>query len=77
MTGHPTDPRIVWLRKRNGPDVGTRLLWPPGWTARFIPQLEVLDETGNVVLTEGYEPQGGCVVGSGPDVLMLDAVPVR
>lgn len=39
------------------------LVWPPGYLARFNPQLEVLNEKAKVVFRQGDVVQGGCVKG--------------
>jgi hypothetical protein len=36
------------------------LAWPLGYSARFTPRLELLDENGDVVGREGDELTGGC-----------------
>ena len=43
--------------------------WPAGYRARFNPNLEVLDESGNVVIREGDAVSGAC--GNNPDTGML------
>ena len=37
------------------------LVWPGGYTAQFDPDLEILDERGNLVLRAGDFVDGGCV----------------
>lgn len=39
------------------------IIWPPGFTARFDPDLRVLDASGTVVLSKGDQITGGCVAG--------------
>lgn len=58
LHGSPTEPRVVWM---TFPD-GTRreLAWPLGYSARFTPELELLDETGLVVAREDSVVTGGC-----------------
>lgn len=46
-SGHP-----IWA-ERNGQAYAIE--WPPGFTARFAPQLEVLDRTGAVLVREGQD----------------------
>lgn len=55
LTGSPNDPRLVWM-------MGGRaeLEWAVGYSARFTPQLELLDQKGVVVGREGTELTGGC-----------------
>jgi hypothetical protein len=76
LTGNPTDPRVTWIE-----GFGNRgeIVWPPGYTARFAPALEVLDASGKVVYREGDEVQGGCAVGppDDPPSLLLILPPRR
>jgi hypothetical protein len=48
LHGSAADPRVAWLVN----DLGTRVdvVWPPGYRARFNPNLEVLDASGVVLL---------------------------
>jgi len=64
LRGDPNDPRVAW-----GEGFGNRgeLVWPPGFVARFAPDLEVLDRNGNVFLREGDILPGGCAVGGADD----------
>jgi hypothetical protein len=63
ITGDPADPRLAWLAEDSG---GRReVIWPPGYTARFTPKLEILDENGAVAFRDGDRVRGGCV--TGPD----------
>jgi hypothetical protein len=51
LTGAIDDPHVTWFERR-----GRRVqdvVWPPGYVARFRPDLEVLDPTGSVVAREG------------------------
>ncbi len=44
-----------------GPDgARTELGWPLGYSVRFEPDLELLDERGRVVASEGSLVTGGC-----------------
>ncbi|HXX60012.1 MAG TPA: hypothetical protein VEI48_01830 [Candidatus Sulfotelmatobacter sp.] len=58
LHGSAADPRVAWLVN----DLGTRLdvVWPPGYLARFTPNLEVLDGNGVVVLKAGGVVTGVC-----------------
>jgi hypothetical protein len=53
---------VTWLV-----DVSTggrgEIVWPPGFTARFDPDLAVLDASGKVVYRAGDHIDGGCVAG--------------
>lgn len=63
LAGDPADPRIAWLEPfGGGTDSTFGLLWPPGYAARFDPDLEVTDEGGRVVLRAGDFVDGACVV---------------
>jgi hypothetical protein len=68
LTGHPADPRVAWLRSPAGRHDA---VFPPGFTARFSPRLEVLDPTGKVVGREGDDIDGGCVTGPNADGPLL------
>jgi hypothetical protein len=58
LHGSATDPRLVWM---TWPDNGRiELAWPVGYSARFTPQLELLDDSGHVVGREGTYVTGGC-----------------
>jgi hypothetical protein len=62
LTGDPSDPKVVWLATPSG---RRDVLFPPGFTARFTPRLEVLNGNGDVVAREGTVVTGGCVTGTG------------
>ena len=58
LHGSPTDQRLVWM---TFPDGNRReVAWPLGYSARFTPDLELLDETGKVAGREGTLVTGGC-----------------
>lgn len=61
--GDEADPRLAWLVARTGREF--LLVWPPGWSARFDPKLEVLDQGGRVRLRQGDRIQGVCPKGPG------------
>jgi hypothetical protein len=60
LVGDAHDPRLAWLVIQ-----GKRvdIIWPPRYTARFTPDLEVLDESGTVVFRSGDRISGGCAAG--------------
>jgi hypothetical protein len=63
LDGSPTDPELAWM---TGPDGSRhRLVWRPGFSARFAPALEVLDDHGVVVAHEGTRIVGGCAMPNG------------
>jgi hypothetical protein len=66
LTGSPNDPRLAWLSTSEGRRV--ELVWPPGYGARFAPDLEVLNESGSVVFRAGDVVDGGCVKGPPDDL---------
>jgi hypothetical protein len=69
LAGSPTDPRVAWLVGSQG---GRKeIVWPPGFTARFDPDLAVLDASGKVVYRAGDRPGGGCVIGSSDSPLLI------
>lgn len=58
LHGAPDDPRLAWMIRSNG--TRTELAWPVGFSAHFTPTLQVLDDRGRVVASEGSIVQGGC-----------------
>lgn len=60
LAGSPLDPRIAW---EEGFGNRGEIIWPPGFSARFKPRLEVIDPSGAVVFREGDRMPGGCAVG--------------
>ena len=65
LVGDPADPRIVWLTDAEGRR--RDLIWPPGYTARFAPELQVIDRSGTVVFVGGERIDGGCTAGGVDD----------
>ncbi|MDP2324411.1 MAG: hypothetical protein Q8N51_10320 [Gammaproteobacteria bacterium] len=55
--GDPADSRVAWLIVGNQQ---VDIVWPPGYRARFVPGLEILDPAGRVILREGDPVTGGC-----------------
>lgn len=60
VTGDPKDPRIAWLLFQG--KERREAIWPPGFTARFVPKLEVLNPMGQVVLRDGDAVLEGCLL---------------
>jgi hypothetical protein len=58
LAGDPSDPRLAWLVQPGGQRLD--VVWPPGFTARFVPTLEILDAAGDVVFRAGDPVDGGC-----------------
>ena len=78
LHGSPTDAHVAWLDGEQvvGPlgepeVVRLEIVWPAGYLARFDPNLEILDENGNVVMREGDTVTGDCGGGGGLDVVYL------
>jgi hypothetical protein len=69
LRGSPNDPRVAWLENKLGGQSRTEVTWPAGYRARFSPNIEILDENGNVVLREGDAVTGAC--GNNPDTGMI------
>ncbi len=69
LAGSHTDPRLAWMVDSQG---GRHdIVWPRGFTARFDPDLAVLDASGKVVYRAGDKIDGFCVRGEGRPVLIL------
>lgn len=69
LRGSPADERITWLENRSSGD-RIEAVWPPGYSARFSPELEVFDATGRLVYTEGASITGACTTDQDNTVLM-------
>ncbi len=69
LTGSAEDPRVTWLVNVSGKRID--ILWPRGFSARFDPDLEVLDASGTVVYRAGDRIHGGCVQGEPNDPLLI------
>lgn len=70
LHGSPDDPRLTWMVTMDG--TRAELAWPVGFSARFAPELELLDAQGRVVAKEGSSVAGGCLVSHDPDVYLVD-----
>lgn len=71
LTGDPHDPRVAWLKTEPTGSAASGagrldVVFPPGFSARFDPGLEILDPAGRVVASEGDPINGGCDTGGGP-----------
>jgi hypothetical protein len=74
LAGGPFDPRVAWLKF---PDKEVPLVWPPGWEARFAPDLEILNSDGKVVLKAGDQIADVCFKGpeeNPPAVMMVGPI---
>ena len=69
LHGSQLDPRVAWLM-RDGRR--TELIWPTGYTARFVPRLQILDASGRVVFVEGEHIKGACTAIDGMLTLRAD-----
>jgi hypothetical protein len=67
LAGDPGDPWVAWLEDVNSSGVVTRInvAWPPGSTARFVPDLEVVNSDGRVLMRAGDRVTGACVGAGG------------
>jgi hypothetical protein len=65
LVGDAGDPRVAWLEMRG--DGRHEIVWPPGFSARFTPDLEVLDASGKVAFRAGDKISGGCTAGPNDD----------
>lgn len=65
LAGSPADPRVAWLEF--GDEGRREILWPPGFTAQFTPELEILDASRTVVFRAGDAISGGCTAGPADD----------
>ena len=76
LHGDLDDPRVTWLV---GVDGGGRrdIVWPPGSTAQFTPNLVVLGVDGDVVATEGDFVNGGCLTSLPGDILLIPPNAIR
>jgi hypothetical protein len=67
LHGDADDPRVTWVVERGRRE---EIIWPPGYTAQFTPNLVVLDADGDIVAIEGAHVDGACV-GGPPDHFLL------
>lgn len=58
LHGSFADSRLVWMTDPHGSRI--ELAWPNGYSARFSPKLELLDERSRLVGGEGSLISGGC-----------------
>ena len=73
LAGSPTDPRLAWTVDPTGGR--HEIVWPPGFTARFDPDLAILDASGKVVFRAGDPINGGCATNlEGSPLLIVPAL---
>ena len=66
LRGDPADPRVTWLEFPHG---RTEIVWPRGYSARFVPRLEVLNERGQVAIRGGDSVGAACALAD--DTLLM------
>jgi hypothetical protein len=72
VNGDPTDPRVAWLVNRHPGAGRIEVAWPPGFRARFVPELEIVDGSGQVRMRQGDHVDGTCgTVEDGAVILAL------
>jgi hypothetical protein len=77
LRGSASDGGVAWAIDDTGSG-RVDLLWPRGYTARFNPQLEVVDESGRVVAHDGDLIIDSCLTAPGDaGAIRVDAGDVR
>ena len=77
LHGSAADPELAWAID-NMSSSRVKLIWPAGYTARFGPQLAVLDRAGNVVAREGDLIIGSCLTRpEDGDAIQVDPAEIR
>lgn len=71
LHGDPDDPRLAWLVLASGRR--QEIVWRPGFSARFMPGLQILDSSNVPVLQDGDRVLGACVLADSRDVLLIRA----
>jgi hypothetical protein len=69
LYGSPDYPRVAWIGTPGS--VRIDVVWPAGFSARFEPDLEVLDAAGRLFAREGSRVTGACLTDD-PRVKFLD-----
>jgi hypothetical protein len=62
LHGDPNDPHHVWIEPVTGEPKRLEVLFPPGYTARFSPQLVLMGPDDEVVGREGSRVSGYCII---------------
>jgi hypothetical protein len=70
LAGDPHDPRVAWLKTTSG-DGRLDIVFPPGFSARFTPHLEIVNAAGQVVASEGDAVNSGCYIDNGGSPLLV------
>jgi hypothetical protein len=68
LRGDAADPDVAWI-ERHPTRERIDVVWPTGFTARFDPELGILDSSGRVVMREGDYVNGTCGVIEGREML--------
>ena len=63
LHGSSTDPRLTWETLPDGTE--HTVVWMPGTSARFAPDLVVIGPDGTVIAREGSLITGGCAMPNG------------
>lgn len=63
--GSAQDPWVTWAMSSET-NQRTNIIWPVGYSARFVPALVILEETGKVVAREGDHLGGWCQTADTP-----------
>jgi hypothetical protein len=75
--GSAADSRLAWAID-NGSGERVELVWPSGYTARFSPDLVILDRDGDVVAREGDLIVGSCLNDEDePGAIQVDPADIR
>jgi hypothetical protein len=75
--GSAADPRLAWAID-TGSSARVELVWPLGYTARFTPDLAILDRDGQVVAHEGDLIIGSCLNSADePGAIQVDPAEIR
>lgn len=75
--GSAADPRLAWAID-NGSGKRVELVWPSGYTARFSPDLAIIDRDGQVIAHEGDLIIGSCLNSDDePEAIQVDPAEIR
>src|SRR5215213_5309737 len=75
--GSAADPRLAWAID-NGSGERVELVWPWGYTARFSPDLAILDRDGQAAAHEGDLIIGSCLSDDdAPGAIQVDPAEIR
>jgi hypothetical protein len=65
LRGSAADPRLAWVESQlTTPAHRVDVVFPTGFSARFVPNLEILDPDGRVIAVAGDAITGGCTTGA-------------